>query len=127
MDGSGAVWSLDGRGRKFLPGDYGIGAPVAVGAGGLATPQEGVDFTADDRTVLVSQGDVVVRLEPMTKFEVEGPGRLEVTGDLQVQFPDRSARASSVKFGEGPFRATLEPGEERLRVDAVLQGSVEIS
>lgn len=125
VDGSGVVWSLDGRGRKFVPGDYGIGAPVAVGAVGLAASQERVDFTADDRTVLASRGDVIVRLDPM-KIELEGPGRLEVTGNLQVQFPDRSTRASSVKFGEGPFRVTLGPADEKLRMDAILQGSVEV-
>ena len=46
--------------------------------------------------------------------------------DAIKQFPDRKADARSVNFGGGPFQITLEPASGGLRVDAVLQGDVQV-
>jgi hypothetical protein len=123
VDGTGVTYSLDGAGRTFLPGSYSVGAPVAVGAAGIATPRDGVNFTADEQTVLSSRGNVVVHLDP-TRVELQGPGTLELTGNLSVVYPNRRSRTSSIRFGEGPFQVTVQPDGNALRVDAVLQGEV---
>ena len=123
VDEDGVTWSLDGGPRSFVAGTYSISAPVGVGAAGLATPREGVDFTADEQTVLVSRGGAVIRLDP-GKVELRGPGTLEVQGSLQVAYPDRKSRTGAVRFGEGPFQATVEPNGDKLRLSAVLQGDV---
>ena len=123
VNGEGVTWSLDGAARTFLAGTYSIGAPVAVGAGGLAAPREGVEFTADEQTVLVSQGGAVVRLDP-TRVELRGPGTLEAAGSLQLQYPERRSRTGTVRFGEGPFQVTVEPDGDKVRINAVLQGDV---
>jgi hypothetical protein len=124
VDAESVVWSLGGSARTLLPGTYRLGAPVAVGGGGLATPREGVEFTADDETVVASRGHVVVRLDA-TRVELQGPGKMTAEGRLRVRFPDKSVSTSSVTLEEGPFRVTLEPSDGKVRVDAVLQGSVE--
>lgn len=124
VDSEGIVWSLAGSPRTLVPGTYRLGAPVAVGGGGLATPREGVEFTADDQTVIATRGQVVVRLDA-AKVDLLGPGRLTLDGRLQVSFPDRRLSASSVTLGEGPFRVTVAPVDGKMRVDAVLQGPVE--
>ena len=123
VDAEGITWSLDGAGRAFAEGAYSVEAPVAVGTAGLAAPRDGVDFTADSQTVLVSRGNAVVKLDP-TRVELRGPGTLEVNGTLQVVYPKRKSRTGTVKFGEGPFHVTVEPDGDKLRVNAVLQGEV---
>ena len=123
VDGEGITWSLDGAPRTFVAGTYAVGAPVAVGTGGLASPREGVEFTADDQTVLVSRGGAVIRLDP-AKLELKGPGTLEVEGKLRVRYPDRRSETSNVRFGEGPFQVTVEPDGDKLQINALLQGDV---
>ena len=59
----GLTWTISG-GRKLLPGSYFAGAPVAVGATGLAASRDSVSFTADDRTVLNTTGGVAIELDP---------------------------------------------------------------
>ena len=125
IDGNGPVYSLDGAARQFMPGTYSLGTAVAVGSGGLATPREGVQFTADAQTVLSSRGNVVVKLQPQ-KVVLTGPGKLGMNGRLKVQYPDRSRDVRSLNFGDGPFEVTLEPASGGLRVDAVLQGDVQV-
>ena len=124
FDGSGAAYSVHGAARQFMPGTYSLGTAVAVGTGGLATPREGVRFTADSRTVLASQGNVVVKRDPQ-RVELRGPGKVGMSGDLEVQFANRTAKARSVNLGEGPYEITVEPAGGGLRVDAVLQGDVQ--
>ena len=120
----GPVFSLDGAVRAFKAGTYTLGATVGVGTSGIGTPREGVSFIADDQTVLVSRGAVVVKLDPQ-KLDLLGPGKLNLSGSLQVQFPDRTTRSTSVSFGGGPYRVTVEPAADRLTVDAIFQGQVD--
>ncbi|MGH9278354.1 MAG: hypothetical protein ACRD12_09665 [Acidimicrobiales bacterium] len=126
VDGDGPVVSLDGAARKFKPGTYSLGTAVAVGTGGLSTPREGVTFTADDQTVLSSRGNVVIRRDP-GNLELNGPGKVVMTGKLNVQFRDKKSTGSTVTFAEGPFKLTLAPAAGGVRVDAILQGTVDVS
>jgi len=121
VDSSGTTWKVDGAVRALAPGKYRAGASVAVGVGGLATPRDAVDFTADDMTIVQSTGAVVVKLPP-GKVEVTGPGRVTATGQLQVRDGQATRPAASIRFGEGPYKITLTPAGGRLTVDAVLQG-----
>jgi hypothetical protein len=122
VDGRGITWGLDGAGRAFVPGAYHAGASVAVGAGGLGAPRDGVDFGADERTVLTSRGGVVCHLGPQ-RLELQGPGRITVSGRLQVQTPTSRRTVGTLSFGPGPFKVTLSPAGGGLTIDSVLQGT----
>ncbi len=126
VSGDGIVYSLDGAARTFVAGTYSIGASVAVGTSGVATPRDGVSFTADGQTVLVSKGNPTVKVD-LKKIDLLGPGKLKARGKLKVQFPDRSVNATSITFGEGPYRVTVDPAASGLKVDAILQGPVDAS
>jgi hypothetical protein len=121
VDGVGATWTLDGSARAFVPGTYRANAPVAVGDLGLATPRDSVEFVADERTAITTRGGVVVHVAP-DRLQIEGPGALKVTGQLQVQTPASKRAAGTVTFPTGPFTATLTPVGNGVRVDSVLQG-----
>ena len=74
IDASGAAtWLVDGGPRALKPGTYRAGASVAVGTTGVATPRDAVAFTADARTMVSSQGGVVIKV-------ARGPARAEGTG-----------------------------------------------
>lgn len=121
VDASGATWLVDGSPRTLNPGRYRAGASVAVGVGGLATPRDAVDFTADAMTEVQSSGGVVVKVPP-GKLELTGPGKVTATGQLQVRDPQTRLPAQSIQFGEGPYKVTLTPSGGRLELDAILQG-----
>lgn len=121
VDNVGATWLLDGGARSFVPGTYRAAAPVAVGDLGLAAPRDSVEFVADERTVVTTRGGVVVHVAP-DRLQLEGPGALKITGQLQVQTPDSKRAAGTVTFPTGPFTATLTPVGNGVRVDSVLQG-----
>lgn len=121
VDATGATWTVDGAPRSFKPGIYRVGASVAVGVGGLATPRESVSFTADARTVLTTRGGVVVKLRP-APLELTGPGRVTAAGQLQVRDQTTLTPAAGIRFGEGPYTVRLNPVNGRLELDAVLQG-----
>jgi len=123
VDGGGATWLLDGAARSFSPGSYRAEAPVAVGDLGLATPRDSVAFEADGRTVITTRGGVIVHVPP-ERVQVEGPGSLKITGQLQVQTPESKRAAGSVTFPRGPFTATLTPVGTGVRVESVLQGPI---
>jgi hypothetical protein len=126
VDAGGATWALDGGERSFVPGDYQAAASVAVGTGGIATPRDSVAFHADERTVLTSRGGAVVHVDPQT-LELTGPGKISVSGTLQVQSPSSTRRSTTVTFGPGPFKITLTPGGTGVAVNAVLQGKATAS
>ncbi|MEA2687169.1 MAG: hypothetical protein QOE93_2364 [Actinomycetota bacterium] len=119
VDVSGLTWTISG-GRKLLPGSYQAGAPVAVGATGLAASRDSVSFVADDRTVLNTTGGVVVKLDPQP-LEVTGPGRVSATGTLTVTDTSGSRAASSIDFDTGPYRLSVVPQGAKLVLDATLQ------
>lgn len=121
VDATGTTWRVDGSGHTLAPGQYRAAASVAVGVGGLATPQDSVAFTADAMTLVQSTGGVVVKVPP-AKLEVTGPGKVTAAGQLQVRDAQASKAAATIQFGEGPYKITLTPAGGRLSLDAVLQG-----
>jgi hypothetical protein len=121
VDPTGTTWRVDGAVRALAPGKYRAGASVAVGVGGLATPRDAVDFTADAMTMVQSTGGVVVKLPP-GKVELTGPGKVTAAGQLQVRDPQSTKAAASIQFPGGPYKVTVTPAGGRLTLDAVLQG-----
>jgi hypothetical protein len=97
---------------------------VAIGTGGLATPSDnGVEFTADDHTVLTTTSGVVLHLDAPT-LKVEGPGHLKLIGRLTVRTTSGTRKATSVTMATGPFRVILKPDAGGVTVTATLQGPV---
>jgi hypothetical protein len=121
VDAGGATWTVDGSPRALKPGKYRAGAPVAVGVGGLATPRDLVEFTADAQSVISSRGGVVVKVPP-GNLEVTGPGKVTVNGQLQLRDAKTTKAVTAIQFGEGPYKVTLTPAAGRFDIDAVLQG-----
>lgn len=121
VDSGGATWTVDGASRPLKPGKYRAGAPVAVGLGGLATPRDSVDFTADSQSVIASTGGVVIKVPPAT-LQLTGPGKVTINGQLQVRDTKAIRPAAAVQFGEGPYKITLTPVAGRYDLDAILQG-----
>ena len=122
----GPVLFLDGAPRTFLPGSYTLGTTVAVGTGGLATPRDGVEFTADQQTTLQSKGNVVIHLDPQ-KLVLQGPGKLMMNGRFKVQYPKKTVNASTINFAEAPYRVSVDPTDSGVHVEAILQGPVDAS
>ena len=123
VDGGGATWSLDGAERVLAPGSYFVGAPVAVGSGGLASPFDSVSFEAGPDTVLVSQGGASVHRDP-APLHLRGPGALTIAGTFTVRTSAGTATATTLDFGPGPFVVDLTPGPGGLRLHAVLNGAL---
>jgi len=122
VDGTGAAtWTVDGAARALKPGTYRVGASVAVGVGGLATPRDAVNFTADARTIVAATGGVVVKVAA-ARFEVTGPGKVTAAGDIQIRDQRSRKPAAGFQFGDGPYTITLNPVAGKLELDAVLQG-----
>jgi hypothetical protein len=116
------TWTISG-GRKLLPGSYFAGAPVAVGATGLAASRDSVSFTADDRTVLNTSGGVAIELEAH-RLEVTGPGRVSAKGKLTVTDTSGSRSASAIDFAAGPYKVIVTLQGSKLVLDATLQGTL---
>jgi hypothetical protein len=123
VDSTGATWTVDGGSRALKPGNYHAGASVAVGLGGLATPKDSVDFVADSQTVVNSTGGVVVKVPP-GKLDLTGPGKVTVSGQLQVRDSTSTKAAASIQFAGGPYTVSVTSDGGRASVDAVLQGPV---
>jgi hypothetical protein len=121
VDGTGASWTVDGSARALKPGTYRAGAPVAVGATGVGTPRDAVEFTADARTVISAQRGVVIKVAS-GPLELNGPGKVTATGQLQVRDQTTLTPAAAFQFGDGPYTVKLNPVAGRLELDAVLQG-----
>jgi hypothetical protein len=117
----GVTWPLDGAPRHLLPGSYRIDSPVAVGSAGLATPQDGVTFEADDQTTITTRGGIVVRTNP-NAIRLQGPGELHAEGDLAVRTADGTAPAAILDFGPGPYDVELVPAPAGWTVQATIRG-----
>ena len=124
-DASGITWRLDGAVRTFIPGAYRAGAPVAVGSAGLAAPREAVEFQAGPDTVFSSHGGVVVRLD-RRPLQLEGPGKIALSGRLEVRTAKGVRAAATVNFGPGPFTVTLSPTASGYTIESILQGPVTV-
>lgn len=127
INSSGAKWSPAGAARPFLPGTYQIGAPVAVGEEGLSRPRESVAFEADARTVLNATEGVVIEIPP-SRLQLEGPGRVAITGSLKVVESTGERDAGKVELTGGPYKVDIKPaGSGGLDIDATIQGPYKVT
>ncbi|MDQ6614122.1 MAG: hypothetical protein M3083_05090 [Actinomycetota bacterium] len=123
VDASGATWMLDGAPRSLTTGHFNLGAPVAVGAGGLAQPRQSVAFDAGDRSTVQTTGHAQVHLPP-APLHLTGPGAVTAHGDLQVQTATGSRQATAVAFGPGSYAVDLTPTASGDTINATLQGPI---
>ena len=122
-DAHGVTWLLTGT-SSFKPGHYRFGSSVAVGSAGLPTPQDnGIDFNADEHTVLTATAGVVIHFDSPA-LKVEGPGTLRLTGALTLRTPSGTRVATSLSMASGPFEVTLTPSGGGVTVAATLEGAV---
>lgn len=123
--GDGITWHLDGEPRRLLPGNYRLGATVAVaGPKGLATPRDQVSFVAGDSTVLTSQGGAVVRTEPLA-IHLLGPGSFTMSGKLVVDDGKKVRTLSVGRFAGGAYDVELVPLNGAYRITATVDGMIE--
>ena len=122
---SGARWHLDGAARSLAPGRYTTSATVAVGRSGLATPRDGVTFDAAGAATVQTSGDVATTT-PRGDVHSEGPGTVDLEGDLVVRTSAGEQRARGLSMRQGAYAVTLgaSPGATTYSVDAVLQSAV---
>ncbi|MGH9126361.1 MAG: hypothetical protein ACRDZ8_16790 [Acidimicrobiales bacterium] len=118
---AGITWILDGAARTLAPGHYFLGAPVAVGASGLATPEQTASFDAGADSTMLTTGGAQIHLSPAA-LHITGPGSVMLTGTLQVQSPTATRAAASVTFGPGDYDITLTPTSGGDTINATLQG-----
>jgi hypothetical protein len=122
LTADGMAITLDGAPRPLLAGSYATTAPVAVGAGGLATPRDGVAFTADAQSTLEATGTVRTGRR---NLRFSGPGRLSATGTFTVRTRDGERRVATLVFGPGAFELSATPVAGGWAVTATLQGPLE--
>lgn len=116
---------LDGANRSLAPGTYVLQTPVAVGAGGLATPRDRLTFTADTATSLATRGGAFVRLTARP-VRLDGPGRVSADGTFTIRTRDGERRASRLVFGTGAFTLVARPAAAGgWDVEATFQGALE--
>ena len=122
-DVHGVTWSLTGD-SSFKPGHYRFGSSVAVGTAGLATPDDsGVDFTADDHTVVTASDGVIIHFDSPA-LKVDGPGTLQMTGTFTLRTASGTKTATTLTMGSGPYEVTLAPAAGGVAITATLQGPV---
>lgn len=118
----GAVrWFLDGQPRVLTAGHYRLGATVAVGQRGLATPTDGAAFDVSSRAALVTHGGASIELRPAA-LQLQGPGTVELKGRLRLRTATATEDTGSARFGEGAFLVKLAPAPGGYRLDALFQG-----
>ena len=125
---AGATWALDGATRALLHGTYGFGATVAVGAVGLASPQDGVTLVVPGTASVTTKGGVTAT-EPRGDVSLAGPGSLLIEGELTVRTTKATSRAGSIRFGPGAFELSLSPRADGGRytiTKSLLQGAVTV-
>ena len=118
---TGIRWRLDGQPRVLTSGRYRLGATVAVGGRGLATPTEGATFGSDGRAAMVTRGGASLELPPGA-LRLEGPGTVSLHGRLRVETRAGAEEAGSARLGEGAFVVNLTPDAGSYRLDGIFQG-----
>jgi hypothetical protein len=118
---AGIRWQLDGQPRLLTAGRYRLGATVAVGGRGLATPTEGATFDSDGRAAMVTRGGAGLELPP-APLRLEGPGAVSLKGRLRVETRDGSRETGSARLGEGAFVVDLTPDSGAYRLEGLFQG-----
>jgi len=121
-DAAGITWHLDLGQRVLLPGHYLAGAPVAIGGGGLAQPEDTATFDAGPGSGFITNGDARVHLPP-GPLHLTGPGTLHLSGVLTMQTASGAQTVKVIEFGRGPFDVRLQPSPGGgYTVTALLQG-----
>jgi hypothetical protein len=126
LDASGPTWSLDGAARGLTPGRYFIGAPVAVGAGGLGTATDSVSFDAGPASTVETTGAARVHQAP-ARLHVEGPGSLTLHGRLALRTPTQTRSVVGLRFGQGDYQLDLSPIAGGYQVEGILQGPLSVT
>lgn len=122
-DGRGLTVEL-GQHTFALNGAFHLGSVVAVASGGLAAPQEAVDFTADATTRITFQGQAsAVAHYPL---QVQGPGHLELDGLLQAATVKVTRPGIAARLTKGPFALAITAGIPNASATATMQGAVSL-
>jgi hypothetical protein len=123
VSAQGLRWSLDGHPNVFGPGHFALAGPVAVGAKGLATPRDGVAFSANasPQTVLLTNGGVTALVPLSGPVELHGPGQAELEGRLTARTTAGAKSATRLLFPGGPFVVTLTPSAGGVTINALFQ------
>lgn len=123
-DAHGVTWQLSGAAHAFKPGRYRFGSSVAVGGGGLSTPEDnGVTFDADDHTGLTTTEGIFIHFDSPA-LKVDGPGTVRMTGNFTLRTTSGTRPATSLTMADGPFEVRLAPGAGGVVVTATLQAPV---
>ncbi len=123
IDSSGITWMLDGPARTLTAGHFNLGAPVAVGSGGLATPHPSIAFDTGARSTISTTGHAQVHLPPAA-VHLDGPGSVTLHGQLQLQTATTTRSVQTVVFGPGSYSVDLTPTTGGDTIHATLQGPV---
>jgi len=126
VNGAGITWLLDGAARTVTPGHFFLGSPVALGASGLATPEQTASFDAGVQATLLTTGNAQIHLKPAS-LEVTGPGSVALAGSLQVQTSSGTRAAHTVTFGPGSYDIKLTPVASGDTISSTLQGPITVS
>jgi hypothetical protein len=116
------VVTLDGAARPLLAGSYATTAPVAVGAGGLATARDGAAVTADAQSTLEATGTIRTGRR---NVRFSGPGRVSATGTFTVRTRGGERSVTKLVFGPGAFELSATPVAGGWALTATLQGPLE--
>jgi hypothetical protein len=123
VNASGTTWQLDGAARSLSAGQYHLGAPVAAGSSGIATPYQNLSFTASSQSTILTTGKAQVHLAP-APLHLTGPGSVTVHGSFQMQTATGTSHVQAVVFGPGSYDITLAPVAGGDTINATLQGPV---
>jgi len=123
VDASGITWMLDGAPRSLTTGHFNLGAPVAVGSGGLAAPHQNIAFDASERSTMQTTGRAQVHQAP-GPIHLSGPGSVTAHGDFQLRTATGARHVATVVFGPGSYEIELTPIAGGDAIQATLQGPV---
>ena len=112
-------WRLE---TATIVGSFRTTAPVAVGRQGLAEPRDGVAFEAPERATIAATGAVTLVHAPRP-LEIEGPGAVELRGQLTLRTSEGERPAARLRSEEGPFELRLIPIAGGYRVEGVIQAA----
>ena len=115
--------------NELVEGSYGLETPVAIGAGGLARPQDAVAFEATVESTLVFRGGASTVIAPR-ELQFEAGGRVLLDGTFQVRRADgTTVDAVGVELPNGAYRLTATPRPDGTGYDvvALLQGEVQVT
>lgn len=99
-----------GQGNHALsPGTYQLDTPVAVGQEGIATPHDSVTFVAGEDTLFEARGDASVIFGPEVPRRFVGPGKLLLSGTIEVTDADGTRTETTITTEVAAFDLTFTP------------------